>query len=92
MLPSRFDASYLLIALGLGAVLLAQAWLIRRRPAWPGGIVPAGYVGLLAYLAATGRLAQLVDWVFAALGLLALLVWWAGARRQRTEETEDAAR
>ena len=92
MLPSRFDATYLLIALGLGAVLLVQAWLIRRRPAWPGGIVPVGYLGLLAYLAATGRLAQLVDWVFAALGLLALLAWWAGARRQRVEETEDAAR
>lgn len=89
MFSSRFDASYLLIALGIAATLLVQAWLIRRRRGWLGGIVPAAYLGLLGFLVMAGRLTQFVDWVFAALGLFALLSWWAGARRSMAEEAEN---
>jgi hypothetical protein len=85
MLGDRLTLDYLLVALGVVAVLVLQAWLIRRRQAWPGGIVPAGYVILVGYLAVTGGLTQLVDWGFAALGLVLLLTWWAGARRRFTD-------
>lgn len=89
MFSSRFDTSYLLIALAIGATLLVQAWLIRRRRGWLGGIVPTAYLALLGYLVVAGRLTQFVDWVFAALGLFALVTWWAGARRSMAEEAEN---
>jgi hypothetical protein len=82
MFGDRFTIGYLLVALGVAAVLVIQAWLVRRRRAWPGGIVPAGYVLLVGYLAVTGSLSQLVDWGFAALGMGFLLAWWLGARRR----------
>ncbi len=89
MFSSRIDGTYLLIALGVGVVLLVQGWLIRRRQAWPGGIVPAGYVILVGYLAVTGGLSQLVDWGFAVLGLTLLLTWWAGARRRLADGLDE---
>lgn len=89
MFFAQFDLNSVWIALALGALLVAQSWLIRRRRAWPGAIVPAAYLGLLGFLLFTGRMTQVVDWLFAALGLLALLSWWAGARRQREEADAD---
>lgn len=86
MFGDRLTLDYLLVALGVVAVLVVQAWLIRRRQAWPGGIVPVGYVVLIGYLAVTGGLTQLVDWGFAALGLVLLLTWWAGARRRVADD------
>jgi hypothetical protein len=88
MFGDRLTVNYLVIALGVIAVLVVQGWLIRRRQAWPGGIVPAGYLILVGYLAATGGLSQLVDWGFAVLGLTLLLTWWAGARRRLADGSD----
>jgi len=85
MFFQRFDVSYLVIAMGLAAVLVAQSWLVKQSAAWLGGLVPAAYAGLIVYLASTARMGSWVDWVLAGIGFFALVSWWVTARRRRTE-------
>lgn len=88
----RFDTPYLLIGGCLLLVLLVHGWLIKRRPRWPGAIVPALYLGGVGYLAGTGRLTSLVDYLFAAFGLVGLLLWWSSGRRARAPEAVGRVR
>lgn len=85
---SRFDGTYLAVAFVLILLLVLQNWLINRQRAWFGVFVPLAYVGLLVFLGATGRVISLTDFVFAALGLLGLLAWWASAHESRRQKSE----
>lgn len=90
-MPSfRFDTPYLIIGGCLLLVLLVHGWLIKRRTPWLGAIVPSLYLGGIGYLAVTGRLGSVVDYLFAAFGLVGLLLWWSSARR--TTATEEGSR
>lgn len=84
MSPFRLDGPYLVIASALIVVLLLHGWLIKRRTPWLGALVPVCYVGLVGFLAASGRLPSVIDYIFAALGLLGLLLWWSSVRRTRS--------
>lgn len=77
----QFDLSFFLIALALAAILVAQRWLIRRRAAIFGAIIPLLYCGFVGYLAWAGRLAAVTDWLFAAFGFVGLVTWWASVRQ-----------
>lgn len=92
MPPFRFDAPYLLIGAGLLVVLLAHGWLIKRRTTWLGAVVPALYLGLIGYLAATDSLRSVGDYLFAAFGLLGLLLWWSSSRRTVEPERSEHVR
>lgn len=70
-------------------LLILQNWLIHRKRAWLGIVVPVLYITLLVALAATGRLLSLSDFVFSAFGLLGLLAWWLSVRELRRQEAED---
>ncbi len=89
---SQFDVSYPLVAGVLILLLVAQNWLINRDRAWLGVLVPAAYIGLLLYLAAIGRVESLTDFVFAALGFLGLVAWWASSREARRQQSEKDQR
>ncbi|HMQ36340.1 MAG TPA: hypothetical protein PKE46_09170 [Micropruina sp.] len=86
-MPSfRLDTPYLIIGGCLLLVLLTHGWLIKRRTPWLGAVVPALYLGGIGYLAATGRLGSVVDYLFAAFGLVGLLLWWSSSRRAMAPE------
>lgn len=89
---SQFDGAYLMLALVLILLLVAQNWLINRERAWLGIFVPTAYISLLVYLGAIGRVISLTDFVVAALGLLGLVAWWASAREARRQESEKDQR
>ncbi|MDO5735537.1 MAG: hypothetical protein Q4P15_03590 [Propionibacteriaceae bacterium] len=86
---SNFDAANLAVGLALVILLVVQNWLLKRERAWLGVFVPAVYVGLLMYLGLVGRVMSLSDFVFAALGLLGLVAWWASAREARQQKIDD---
>ena len=89
---SQFDGTYLGFAGVLILLLVAQNWLIKREHAWLGVFVPAAYIGLLVYLGVAGKVVSLADFVFAAVGLLGLVAWWASAREARQRESEEDQR
>lgn len=86
---SQLDGTDLSVAVVFLLLIAAQAWLVNRERAWLGAFVPATYFGILMFLGVTGRITSLVDFVFAALGLLGLLVWWISARETRRKKTEE---
>lgn len=88
----RIDVPYLLIGAGLVVVLLVHGWLIKRRTAWLGAIVPTLYLGLIGYIAVTGRLTSVIDYLFAAFGLIGLLLWWSSSRRTAQADRKSHVR
>lgn len=75
----------LLIVLAVVAALAGSFVLGRfARPAWTAAILPALWVaGAVALGAATGGLTSPRDWLAVAGGAVALLVFWAAARKRR---------
>ncbi len=86
---SHLDGTYLLVAVVFLSLVVAQAWLVNRERGWLGIFVPAVYFAILLFLGVTGRVSSLIDFVFAALGLLGLLAWWINVRDTRRQRLEE---
>ncbi len=86
---SQFDGTYLIVAIALILLLVAQNWLINRRRAWMGILLPSAYASSLVYLGLVGRIGSPAEFVFAAAGLFCLIAWWASARGARQTSDED---